>query len=85
MTLLGRTEEAISAFKQAVSAGYISSLSFDGFELSKDVYLRSIQNDPEFVEQVEIINHRITSMRARVETAQSTGDWESLRAIALDD
>lgn len=85
LALLGRTEEAISAFKQAVSAGYISSLSFDGFELSKDVYLRSIQNDPEFVEQVEIINHRITSMRERVETAQSTGDWESLRAIALDD
>jgi len=84
LTLLGRTDEAIQAFTQAVAEGYISSISFDGTELTRDVYLDTIRDRPELSNQVEIIEQRKAVMRARAEAAQSESDWLALRKLAQD-
>ena len=83
LALLGRSAEALVAFKRAVADGYVSSMLFDGTELIRDVYLNSLRDNADFIQQIEIIEQRKSTMRAKVEAAQTESDWAALRQIAL--
>lgn len=83
LALLGRTDEALSAFNSAVNDGFVSPIAFDGILLISDVYLDSLRGHTDFIQQVEIIEQRKSQMRARVERAQTEIDWAALREISM--
>lgn len=80
--LLGRKEDAISAFREALDAGYRGSVMFDGWPLAIDPYLESIREEPRFVAMVAELDGYIDEMRSRLHEAQESGDFEPLRARA---
>ena len=80
--LLGRREDALNAFREALDAGFRGSLMFDGWPLELDPYLDSIRDEPRFQAMVAELDAEIGIMRDRLFEAEATGDFESLRARA---
>jgi tetratricopeptide (TPR) repeat protein len=80
--LLGRREDALSAFREALDAGFRGSLMFDGWPLELDPYLDSIRGEPRFQAMVAELDAEVGIMRERLFQAEATGDFESLRARA---
>jgi TolB-like protein/Tfp pilus assembly protein PilF len=80
--LLGRNEDALNAFREAIDAGYRGSLMFDGWPLDADPYLDGIRQEPRFVAMVAELDGYLDDMRNRLFEAQAAGDFDSLRARA---
>ena len=78
--LLGRKEDAIAAFREALDAGYRGSVVFDGWPLEIDPYLDSIRDDPRFTGMVEELDGHLAVMRDRLFAAEAAGNLEDLRA-----
>ncbi len=78
--LLGRTEDALAAFRDAIDQGYRGSIIFDGWLLEVDPYLDSIRQDPRFLMMTSELERYIDEMRQSLNRAEQTGDFESLRA-----
>jgi len=80
--LLGRVEDAISAFRDAVDEGFRSTIASDFWLTRDDPYLASISGDERFVALLNDIELDIQRMHDNVITVEASGDWESLRQIA---
>ncbi len=82
LALLGRTEDALSALRAAVTAGYRSSIPYNTWLLEDDPFLDSIRDDSRFadiVSELELLNG---VMHSRLIEAEQSGNWAPLRAIA---
>lgn len=80
--LLGRKEDALAAFREALDEGFRGSLMFDGWPLFADPYLDAIRGDPRFPGMIDELDRHLEVMRDRLRRARAEGDLESLRAIA---
>lgn len=80
--LQGDEEAALAALREAVDAGFRSSLPFDAWTLSWDPYLEAIREHPAFRALVAEIDADIAIMRQRVEQAEASGNWDRLLDVA---
>jgi TolB-like protein/Tfp pilus assembly protein PilF len=80
--LLGRREDALNAFREALDAGFRGSVMFDGWPLGLDPYLDSIRDEPRFQAMVVELDGHVDVMRDRLFEAEATGNLESLRVRA---
>ncbi len=80
--LLGRREEALAAFRDAIDEGFRGSLMFDGWPLFSDPYLESIRDDPRFVVMKDELDGYLAVMRDRLFEAEANDNLAALRAIA---
>ncbi|MGI9289014.1 MAG: tetratricopeptide repeat protein, partial [Pseudomonadales bacterium] len=82
LALLGRGDEALAALQEAADEGFRGLLAFDSWTLDIDPYLESIRNRSEFQSILAEIEADVAVMRERVHTAETSGDWSTLLAIA---
>ena len=82
LALLGRKEDALSALRAAVTAGYRSSIPYNNWLLEDDPFLDSIRDDSRFADIISELESLNGIMRSRIIEAEETGDWAPLRAIA---
>ena len=80
---LGRVEDAISALEEAVSEGFRSTLIFNTWSIRADPYLKSLENNGRFIALLETIDLDLRRMRENATAAEDSGDWDSLRQIAI--
>ena len=80
--LLGRREDAIAAFREALDDGYRGSILFDGWPLAIDPFLDTIREDPRFVAMLAELDGYLKAARDSLLEAQAAGDLDSLRARA---
>lgn len=80
--LLGRKEEALAAFRDALDEGFRGSLMFDGWPLFSDPYIDSIRDDPRFVAMQDELDGYLAIMRDRLFEAEANDNLATLRAIA---
>lgn len=80
--LLGRKEDALAAFRDALDEGFRGSLMFDGWPLYADPYLDSLRDDPRFSSMIDELDGYLAIMRDRLLQAEAAGDLDSLRAMA---
>jgi tetratricopeptide (TPR) repeat protein len=80
--LLGRKEEALAAFRDALDEGFRGSLMFDGWPLFSDPYIDSIRDDPRFVAMQDELDGYLAVMRDRLFEAEANDNLAALRAIA---
>jgi len=81
--LLGRVEDAVSAFRDAVADGFRSSLMQDFWPIADDPYLASIKDDQRFVAILAGINTEIDRMRDNAMEAERSGNWDQLTQIVI--
>jgi len=82
LALQGDNDAAIATLREAVDEGFRSLLAFDSWNLEMDPYLEAIRDRPAFREIVAEINADVAVMRARVEQAEASGDWDELLGVA---
>ena len=82
LALQGRSDAALAALREAVDEGFRSSLRFDSWVLEADPYLETIREHPAFLTIVAEIDAELAIMRARVEQAEASGDWDELLGAA---
>jgi len=82
LALQGESDAALAALRAAVDEGFRSSLSFFGWTLEWDPYLETIRSHPEFLAIVAEIDAELALMRARVEQAEASGEWDELLGVA---
>jgi TolB-like protein/tetratricopeptide (TPR) repeat protein len=82
LILQGRDNAALMAITQAVDEGFVSTQPFDGWPFDADPIIEPLRNDPRFDILRKRIDERLEEMRQNVETAEETGDWSPLLAMA---
>ena len=80
--LLGRKEDALNAFREALDEGYRGSAMFDGWPLVLDPYLETIRDEPRFRVMVAELDSYVGEMRGRLYEAHERDALDSLRARA---
>jgi tetratricopeptide (TPR) repeat protein len=83
LALLGRTREALDAFREAIDAGFRGTVASNGWPLALDPYLDSLRGNPGFEAMVGELDDAVTEMQQRVAEAEETGNWDELRALVL--
>jgi len=84
LSLLGRKEEALNAFREAVNEGFRGSVTFDTWRLQDDPYLDSIRNSSEFHQSVAIIEADVLAMKRKINNAIKNNQFDSLLATGYD-
>ncbi|HSG96943.1 MAG TPA: tetratricopeptide repeat protein [Woeseiaceae bacterium] len=82
LALLGRKEDALDALRELVDAGFREPVLTDLWSLDLDPFLAILRDDQRFAAMVDEVNRSLAEMYERVLRAESTGDWDSLRAKA---
>ncbi len=82
LALLDRREDALSALRALVDDGFRSSVMANVWSVADDPYLAALRDDPRFVAMLDEMNRAIDAMYQRVVEAETSGDWDSLRAKA---
>ncbi|NNF16937.1 MAG: hypothetical protein HKN70_09330, partial [Gammaproteobacteria bacterium] len=82
LALLNRPEEALVKLREAIDAGFRSARVYDNWFLIEDPLLASIRIDPQFVSMHKELAADVAVMHQRVISAEQSGRWEALRALA---
>jgi TolB-like protein/Tfp pilus assembly protein PilF len=82
LALLGRKEDALVALRELIDAGFREPVLTDLWSLEMDPFLELLRDDPRFAAMVDEVNRSVADMYQRVLDAESSGDWQSLRAKA---
>jgi hypothetical protein len=82
-SLLGRKEDALAAFREAIDQGYRSSLIFDGWPLAIDPYLDNVRSDPRFEQMHDELDGYIETMHRNLLDAERNGNVDELRALVV--
>jgi hypothetical protein len=82
LALLGRKEDALIALRELIDAGFREPVLTDLWSLEMDPFLELLRDDPRFAAMVDEVNRSVADMYQRVLDAESSGDWQSLRAEA---
>lgn len=80
LALQGRREDAIVALRDLIDEGYLSSVLSNIWIMEDDPYLAVLREDPRFTGMIDEVTRSLEAMYDRVLEAESTGDWDSLRA-----
>ena len=80
--LLGRKEDALNAFREALDEGWRGSVMFDGWPLALDPYLETIRDEPRFRAMVAELDGYVADMRDHLYEAHERDALDSLRAGA---
>lgn len=78
-SLLGRTEDAVNAFREALDEGFRGSLFFDTWPLELDPFIDSIRNDPRYKQMLIELDGYVEVMRQSLLEAERTGSLDELR------
>jgi tetratricopeptide (TPR) repeat protein len=81
LALLGRREDALTALRAAVDAGYRGSIPYDAWLLEFDPFLGSIRYESRFDDILSELESLNNVMRERVLEAEETGNWDEIRAL----
>ena len=82
LALLGRKEDAFVALRALVDEGFRGSVLSNIWRLDEDPFLVLLKDDPRFTGILDEISESVAVMHDRVLQAESSGDWDSLRALA---
>jgi TolB-like protein/Flp pilus assembly protein TadD len=82
LALLGRKEDALGALRALIDDGFREAVLTDLWPLEMDPYLAVLHDDERFATMLDEVRRSIEEMYQRVLDAESTGDWDSLRAKA---
>jgi tetratricopeptide (TPR) repeat protein len=82
LALLGRKEDAFVALRELVDEGFRGPILANVWRLAEDPFLTLLKDDPRFNVILDEISESVAMMRDRVLQAESSGDWDSLRALA---
>ena len=82
LALLGRREDALAALRDLIDAGFRDPVLTDLWSLELDPMLDVLKDDQRFTEMLDEVNRSLADMYQRVLDAESSGDWQSLRAEA---
>jgi len=82
LALLDRKEDALVALRELVDEGFRGSVLSNIWRLDEDPFLALLRDDPRFTGILNEISASIAMMYDRVLQAESSGDWDSLRALA---
>ena len=80
--ILGQDDDAISALRAAIEAGYRSSAITDQWTLRFDPYFAPLHDDPRFIGILAELDELNGRMYERVLEAEDSGDWQPLLAMA---
>lgn len=76
--ILGQYDDAIAALREAVDAGYRTSLVADQWTLRMDPYFQPLHADERFVAILDRLEQLNGDMYERVLEAEQSGDWQAL-------
>jgi TolB-like protein len=82
LALLGRKEDALGTLRELIDAGFRDPILTDLWSLELDPMLDVLKDDQRFTELLDEVNRSLADMYQRVLDAESSGDWQSLRAEA---
>jgi tetratricopeptide (TPR) repeat protein len=82
--LLGRVEDAVAAFRDAVAEGYRGSIPFTVVPTADDPFLASIKDDQRFVAILAGMNADVERMRENAVKAEADSSWDALRQVVVD-
>ena len=82
LALLGRKEDAFVALRELVDEGFRGPILANVWTLDEDPFLTLLRDDSRFNVILDEISESVAMMRDRVFQAESSGDWDSLRALA---
>lgn len=82
LALLGRKEDAFVALRELVDEGFHGPILTNVWRLDEDPFLTLLQDDPRFTVILDEISESVAIMHDRVLQAESSGDWDSLLALA---
>ena len=82
LSLLNRKEDALVALRELVDEGFRGPLLANIWRLDEDPFLTLLKDDPRFTGILDEISESVAVMHDRVIQAESSGDWDSLRALA---
>lgn len=80
--LLGQHEDAYASLREAIDAGYRSSILYDQWLLQDDPYLASMRDDARFVSLLRELDDLNSVMYQRVLAAEAANGWQELRNLA---
>ena len=82
LALLGRKEDALGTLRELIDAGFRDPVLTDLWSLELDPFLAVLRDDQRFADMLNEVNRSLAEMYDRVLKAETTGDWETLRAKA---
>ena len=81
LALQGKSFEALTALRESIDEGFRGTVPSNGWPMSLDPYLELIRGKPEFHAMANEIAESVDAMQERVNEAEATGNWETLRAL----
>ncbi len=81
LALQGKSFEALTALRESIDEGFRGTVPSNGWPMSLDPYLESIRGKPEFHAMANEIAESVDAMQERVIEAETTGNWDALRAL----
>ena len=72
----------MTALREAIDAGFRGTVYANGWPMSLDPYLSSLRDKPEYQAMAHEIDAAVAVMQERLAQAETSGNWEALRALA---
>ena len=77
--LQGRVPLALDRLRDAIDGGFVSQIPFAFWDLDTDPLLEPLRGEPRWSAMRTEIRQRLDTIKANVDEAISTGNWQPLR------